>query len=792
MSAGLPTSRASTFLLSVALYTAAFIVLSWPWLSGALTIPWDAKAQFQPELQFLASSLAHGESPFWTPNVFAGWPQIADPQSLIFSPLHFALAALDPSPSFREADFITFAYLFAGGLGLMLFFRDRGWHPAGAAVAALAFTFGGSAASRLQHTSEIMSLSYVPIALWLLARTLERASWLCGLAAGAIIGLLIIGRDQVAMLGLYMLALYVIAWWLDGDGRVGRIRKTVLPLAACTATAIAIAIVPVVLSGLLAADSNRPMIGLDHAERGSLHPALLLMLVFADLFGAADPNVDFWGPPSLAWSAAIGGRGIALAQNMGEIYCGILSAMVLLGAGLVRGLTWSRDIRFFTVALALTLLYALGWYTPFFRLMYDVLPGVELFRRPADATFIIGLLIAVEAGYLVHRIVSGQASQPRWFYASDIAIIGALAAIAAVLAQRVGTLGVSIVPIATGIVFAAGAVALVALLRHVAPARPFAATALVVAFMTGDLAWNNAPNESTGLPPSRYEALRLQGRDETVAVLKAKLAETSSADRRDRVELIGIAYYWPDVALAQGFEHLFGHNPLRLRDFALATGVGDTVAEPVQRTFAPLFPSYRSTMANLCGVRFIVTGVPVERIDPSLHAGDLKLVARTKDAYVYENPRALPRVMLVPDYRIADFDDMMRNGWPNTDPRRTVLLEHPPAGAKPPEGTKPAEVTKSADGSKAAEGAARILRYANTEIDIEVDAPAGGFLVVNDSWHPWWRADVDGQPATILKANVLFRAVQVAPGLHHVHFEFEPLRGAWAELQEKVAAMAAR
>src|SRR5215471_3255244 len=204
--------RASTFALWVVAYAAAFVVLSWPWLSGALTIPWDAKAQFQPELQFLASSLARGQSPFWTPNVFAGWPQIADPQSLIFSPLHLALAAFDATPSFREADFVTFAYLFCGGLGLMLFFRDRGWHPAGAAVAALIFAFGGSAASRLQHTSEIISLSYVPIALWLLSRTLDRASSRTGLAAGVVIALLMIGRDQVALLGLYMLALYVIAW----------------------------------------------------------------------------------------------------------------------------------------------------------------------------------------------------------------------------------------------------------------------------------------------------------------------------------------------------------------------------------------------------------------------------------------------------------------------------------------------------------------------------------------------------------------------------------------------------
>ena len=198
-----------------------------------------------------------------------------------------------------------------------------------------------------------------------------------------------------------------------------------------------------------------------------------------------------------------------------------------------------------------------------------------------------------------------------------------------------------------------------------------------------DLAWNNAPNELTGLPPSRYDALRPQTGNETVRLIKRKLAEISDRDRRDRVELVGIAYFWPDLALAQGFDHLFGHNPLRLHDFALATGVGDTVAEPGQRTFAPLFPSYRSTFADLCGVRFIVTGVPIERIDKSLKPGDFPLLARTKEAYVYENPRALPRVMLVHDYRLVDFDELIRDGWPKADPRRVVLLDRPPPTVPP-------------------------------------------------------------------------------------------------------------
>src|SRR6266849_3849386 len=188
--------RTRTFALSVVFYIAAFAILSWPWLSGAVTIPWDAKAQFQPELQFLASSLARGESPFWTPNVFAGWPQIADPQSLIFSPLHVVAALLVPNPSPRLFDALVFALLYAGGAGVILLFRDRKWHVGGAVVAALAFSFGGSAASRIQHVGQVESLIFLPLSLWMLARALERSSWRAGVGAGVFAAMIVLGRAQ--------------------------------------------------------------------------------------------------------------------------------------------------------------------------------------------------------------------------------------------------------------------------------------------------------------------------------------------------------------------------------------------------------------------------------------------------------------------------------------------------------------------------------------------------------------------------------------------------------------------
>ena len=766
------TPAAFSLRLALPLFALAFLVPAWPWLSGAVTIPWDAKAQFQPQLAFLAQSLAKGESPFWTPYVFAGWPQVADPQSLIFSPVYFLLALADPAPSFRAADGVAFAMLFLGGCGIVMMFRDRGWHLGGALVAALSFAFGGAAASRIQHIGEIASLSFFAIALWLLARALTRSSWRWGAAAGIAAALMAIGRDQVALLCLYILAGFVLWHWLDGTERLDRLQASVKPLAAVAIAGLAVVIVPVMMSVLLAADSQRPVIDYISAGRGSLHPAHLLTLFVADLYGAADPAVPYWGPPSFAW----GPTDLFLAQNMGQLYVGALPLVAIVGIGLARGVLWARDIRFFTVVTVLVLLYAVGWYTPAFGVMYDILPGVSLFRRPADAAFPLGALIAVLGGYCVHRWLEGTVPRPNPLQrALEIAAAAALIAITIGVAVKIGMLDAAINPLITGIIFSVGSVIVFVMTHALGNKRPVVAALAVTVFATCDLAWNNAPNESTGLPPAMYDVLRPDTKNETITLLKAKLAEAAAPDRRDRVELTGIGYHWPNASLVHGFDHLFGHNPLRLASFAAATGVGDTIAVPDQRNFAPLFPSYRSTLADLFGLRFIATGVPVEQIDKALKPGDLTFVARTPDAYVYENPRALPRVLLATDWRKADFAEMIRSGgWPDVDPRRTVLLEH-----APPQFPTPIAANER-------DGATRIARYANTDILIDIDAPNGGIVVLNDVWHPWWRAEVDGAPAEILKANILFRAVAVGPGHHWVRFRFHPFAGAWEELKTKL------
>jgi hypothetical protein len=774
-SAGALASTDVPLASAVAVFALAFLASAWPWLSGTTTIPWDAKSQFFPQVQFLASALARGEWPWWNPNLFAGWPQIADPQSLLFSPLHVLLAALDPAVGLRAFDAVTFAYLLLGGVGLILFFHDRGWHMGGAIVAAMAFALGGAASARLQHTVQVVSIAYLPLALWLTARALERSSWRAGVAAGVLAGLIAVGRDQVALLSLYVLVGFVLWHWLSGAGRLARLRTSLKPLAAAATSAALIAAVPVIMTMLLAERSNRPAIGFAAAAAGSLHPVHLLQFAFADLYGAMNPTIEYWAPESPVWDAAWGSPGLYLSQNMGLVYAGALTFVALVSFGLVRGGAWAREIRFFTVAAALVLLYALGAYTPAFRLMFDLLPAVALYRRPADATFVLVALVAVIAGYLVHRWFTGALRRPtRLQRVVEIGCAIALGASALALAHAVVGIAPAAVPVATGGVFAALAVAVLVLARRLDSRWPVGAVASIAAFMSLDLAWNNAPHESTALPPARFEALRQDTGDETVRLIKARLAAAAAPDRRDRVELIGIDYHWQNLSLVHGFDHVFGHNPLRLRAFKHATGVADTVAIPSQRTFSPLYPSYRSAFADLLGVRVVATGVPVEEIDTALRPDDLDFIARTRDAYVYENPRALPRVMLLTDWRLADFDELLRSGWPAVDPHRVVLLEHAPAGfARGTAAASPA-------------GSAQLVRYANTEVAVEVDAPSGGILLLNDVWHPWWRASVDGADTEILKANVIFRAVVCPPGRHLVRFTFHPFAGALVELAAKV------
>ena len=57
------------------------------------------------------------------------------------------------------------------------------------------------------------------------------------------------------------------------------------------------------------------------------------------------------------------------------------------------------------------------------------------------------------------------------------------------------------------------------------------------------------------------------------------------------------------------------------------------------------------------------------------------------------------------------------------------------------------------------------------------DEPAA--VVLTDAHYPGWEATLDGSPAPLLRANLLFRAVAVPPGEHEIVMRYRPATLRW-------------
>jgi uncharacterized membrane protein YfhO len=84
--------------------------------------------------------------------------------------------------------------------------------------------------------------------------------------------------------------------------------------------------------------------------------------------------------------------------------------------------------------------------------------------------------------------------------------------------------------------------------------------------------------------------------------------------------------------------------------------------------------------------------------------------------------------------------------------------------------TPPAK-TYPFDGSA---GHARIVSWRPDRIEIETDSNLGGMLALHDTYYPGWIAEIDGVRVPILRADVLFRGLEVPAGRRGVVFRFAP------------------
>jgi len=70
--------------------------------------------------------------------------------------------------------------------------------------------------------------------------------------------------------------------------------------------------------------------------------------------------------------------------------------------------------------------------------------------------------------------------------------------------------------------------------------------------------------------------------------------------------------------------------------------------------------------------------------------------------------------------------------------------------------------------------AVEVIHYDVNAVELTVRGATSAILVLTDAFAPGWQANVDGRPAPILRADAVFRAVAVGPGVHRVGFTYDP------------------
>lgn len=756
-----PSWTATTTTLAILIATAAWTLIVSRWMLADVVVPWDSKNHFYPMLRFLSDSIHDGEVPLWNPYHFSGFPTVADPQSLLFIPTMLLFAVIDGEPTLKAFDFVIFLHLLMAMLGVVFYFRFKRWHPSGAIIAALVFAFGGSAAIRLQHTGMIISYAFFPLALLFLEVALDRRSYAAGIAFAVAAAFMALGRDQVAfMLCLTLIAIAVVK--VVSAREPLRFLLARLPLFLVMGViGAAILAIPALLTLQLLTASNRPEISYGYAIKGSLHPINLVTLLAPDFFGALSDLYNYRGP---SWGTT-GGESLT-DPSINQIFIGTLPVLFVLWHGIAGGRAFERPIRFFTILLGVTLIYAFGRYTPIFEYAFDWIPGVNLYRRPADATFMMNVAFAFLSGYLVHRWVEEGAPKLHRV-AVAVLSLGVVALFAAALFFLEEHSKIKASGIEAAIALALFALGGLLLSNKPATRRPVLA-ALVLVITVAELGWRHGACSLNAEPKSYYAFLETPRPvdEKFLEALDADIERRQIGNRRPRVEMIGIPGPWMNSAMVYGFESTVGYNPLRLEDYQRAVGPGENCADINLRSFPPTFRGYRSRLARLLGIEYVAFDRPLEHLPkhfPKLAAAEPFFTG--DHLYVYRLPPAAPRAYIATRVRTVDSEDLLLRGEiPDFDVANEALIDDATVPRRIYAGSV-VETHRQVD----------ITDYRANEVTLSVDTDVAGTLVLHDIYYPGWVVEVDGRRQPVLRANLLFRGVEIKPGHHTVVFSFRPL-----------------
>ncbi len=301
---------------------------------------------FFPKMMLICEQLQNGLFPFWNPWSNCGQPLLADPQMGVFYPLNIPFHLFGYPMGFRIWLFLHFFFLFSFSYHWL---RDKHYSVLPAALGSFLIVFNAAVVWRAGYLSHLSSLIWIPFIL----HALEKKSW-NSLIMGFSLQLLG-GHPQYFYMTLLMSGAFLVFYQQE--------RKVWLRTCLCVGISFLVIAAQSFSSWELIRYSVRSGgLPYDMAVHYSQSLGQILKFIFIPQWALFQH--DFTGDPFLMAFYA-GPLSVALAFY--AIWKGNRQAKIFGGFLLLLGVFLS-----------------LGGHNPLHKLLFDYIPGFNLFRYPTQ------------------------------------------------------------------------------------------------------------------------------------------------------------------------------------------------------------------------------------------------------------------------------------------------------------------------------------------------------------------------------------------------------------------------
>lgn len=675
------------------------------------SMAFDVYNYYVPNLVYAVARLHDGGTGLlWNRFGNCGQPFFGISSTGILYPANAAFLFLSPGHALEAVMAFDFA---VAGIGAFFLCRELGCGRAASLCGALAFQFG-NATIDLMTWGPQMGGPYVwlPASMLFTERLVRAPRWRDAVALGATLALALLPGFPQAVLFNYQLIALRVAWVLVT-------RESARPVVGSAAVAGGLVLAP-----LFAAVALFP--GVEQARLSVRNGPLSL----EEMNQAVSLSLDFL-------RKQVSGRW--------EIFNPILLVPWVIAFPALLRPARARATLFYLCAGLVYADLALGMDGALFP-WYRTLPLGAIFREPARFVWMPAFCLTVLAGLGADALLWPK---PR---AAGVVLRLALAGVGLWLFLLLSPLGapekILIGAIAGGTIAAA------------LGWRRLGAGAVVLAVFVDVVVLPHAPFRRLLADPDV-----LGTHADLFATLRGRMSP------QDRV------YVVPDdrsAALGQKTPALFGvpslhdYEPQPSRRYAefFVRMRGGRPMQSLNDFYYPLAygaPGFNRGMLALAGVRYVVTDTTPVNVSGIVSPADHP-VARDATARAYEIGERTPRAVWVPGIAVVPNSQLLleRLAQRPADAARRPLVEAAPRSGFVGQDlvAAPREVTFERDDPE--------------HVRLRVRAPARGFVLVSDQESPGWHATVDGSPAEIVRANYLFRVVEVPAGESVVEFRYAP------------------